>query len=205
MFSPLPRTFYEPSARMVARSLLGHWLIRATPEGPTGGAIVETEAYLADDPACHGYGGETARNGSMYGPPGHAYVYLIYGMHFCANAVCGRKGHAEAVLIRAIDSSVGQERMAARRIVRQKHHLTNGPAKLCEALDIDRRLDGADICAADSPLFIANNPGRDDFLHRYGPVIVTSRIGLTKAADQPLRFYLRKSPFVSRIAKLQLD
>jgi DNA-3-methyladenine glycosylase len=82
MFTPLPRSFYEPSARVVAERLLGHWLIRNAPEGACGGAIVEIEAYLADDPACHGYRGETTRNRSMYGPPGHAYVYLIYGMHF---------------------------------------------------------------------------------------------------------------------------
>src|SRR5208283_2767360 len=87
-FAPLPQSFYEPSAKAAAPRLLGQWLIRRTADGFCGGPIVETEAYLANDPASHGFGGETARNRAMYGPPGRAYVYLIYGFHFCVNAVC---------------------------------------------------------------------------------------------------------------------
>src|SRR5437867_12887044 len=132
-FIPLPRSFFKPSAKLVAPALLGHWLIRSTLEGVCGGVIVETEAYLADDPACHGFRGETARNRSMYGPPGRAYVYFIYGNHWCVNAVCRPSGHAEAVLIRAVEATMGDDLMRARRTVRKLQELTNGPAKLCEA------------------------------------------------------------------------
>ena len=97
----LPRTLYHPSAAVVAPRLLGHILVRRTDEGVMAGIIVETEAYVVDDPACHGYGGESARNRSMYGPPGHAYVYFIYGVYWCFNAVCRPNDVAEAVLIRA--------------------------------------------------------------------------------------------------------
>src|SRR5882757_8906319 len=155
---PLPRTFYQPSAKIVAPALLGHWLIRDTPNGPCGGPIVETEAYLTDDPACHGAPGPTARNRVMFGLPGHAYVYLIYGYHFCVNAVCRPSGIAEAVLIRAIEPTFGEDAMRGRRPVIKPRDLTNGPAKLCEAMDIDRGLDGVDLCDSSSALFIARNP-----------------------------------------------
>src|SRR6266404_6771202 len=91
---PLPAAFYKPSAEAVARALLGHWLVRNTPDGPCGGPIVETEAYLVGDPACHGFIGQTPRNASLYGPPGRAYVYLIYGFHYCFNTVCHPRGSA---------------------------------------------------------------------------------------------------------------
>lgn len=107
-FAPFRRSFFQPSAESVAPRLLGHWLIRRFPEGFCGGPIVETEAYLANDPASHGYCGQTDRNGAMFGPPGRAYVYLIYGFHFCVNAVCHRHGRAEAVLIRAMDAQFGR-------------------------------------------------------------------------------------------------
>src|SRR5690242_19646501 len=112
---PLPRSFFEPSARGVAPLLLGHWLIRQSLAGPVGGPIVETEAYLVDDPACHAAPGLTLRNRVMFGPPGHGYVYLIYRYHFCVNAVCQPAGVAEAVLIRAVEPAVGQEFMRVQR------------------------------------------------------------------------------------------
>jgi DNA-3-methyladenine glycosylase len=197
-FIPLPRSFYRPSAKLVAPRLLGHWLIRNTPNGPCGGAIVETEAYLCDDPACHAAPGPTKRNRVMFGPPGHGYVYLIYGYHFCVNSVCRPPGVAEAVLIRAIEPLFGEDSMRRQRCVSKPRDLTNGPAKLCEAMSIDRGLDGIDLSSAKSALFIAENPSVRNFRKERGPIIVTTRIGITRAASLPLRFYLEGSPFVSR-------
>jgi DNA-3-methyladenine glycosylase len=197
-FKALPRSFYEPDADHVAQALLGHFLIRNTPQGPAGGAIVEAEAYLADDPACHSFRGETKRNKSMFGPPGFSYVYLIYGMHYCFNTVCGPPGHGEAVLVRAIEVQFGEAWMRLQRKVEALEQLTNGPARLCQALDIVRKHDGLDICEVDSPLFVAENPERRKFLRERGPVVVTTRIGISKAADDHLRFYLDNSPFVSK-------
>jgi len=162
-FGPLPRRFYEPSAKAVAPALLGHWLIRNTPNGPCGGPIVETEAYLVGDPACHGAPGPTARNRVMFGAPGHGYVYQIYGYYFCMNAVCQPRGVAEAVLIRAVEVALGEEFMRNRRLVDTTRDLTNGPGKLCLAMGIDRRLDGIDLCDATSPLFITRNPAAAKF------------------------------------------
>ena len=197
-FQPLSHEFYEPSAALVAPALLGHWLLRRTPHGLCGGVIVESEAYLANDPACHAYKRETARNRAMWGEAGHAYVYLIYGTHFCFNAVCRPAGSAEAVLVRALEPAIGLEIMRGHRATLRERDLTNGPAKLCAAMDITRELDGADICDAASPLFIAHNPERDAFLQTHGPLVTTTRIGITQAADWPLRFYLGGSKFVSK-------
>jgi DNA-3-methyladenine glycosylase len=199
---PLPAEFYEPSASTVAPLLLGHWLVRNTPTGPSGGIIVETEAYLANDPACHGYKRETPRNRAMYGPPGRAYVYFIYGNHWCFNAVCCPAGTAEAVLVRAIEPSFGLAWMQSNRRSDQRHELTNGPAKFCAALRIDRTLDAANLCDREAPIFIAENPQRAGVLATSGPLVTTTRVGITQAADWPLRFYLEGSPFVSRRARL---
>ncbi len=198
IFSPLPASFYQPSAKTVAPRLLGHWLIRNTPDGPCGGPIVEAEAYLTHDPACHGAPGPTARNRVMFGPPGHGYVYLIYGLHHCVNAVCHPAGVAEAVLIRAIEPAFGEKQMHARRPAGGAVSLSNGPAKLCEAMHITRQLDGVDLCDRRSELFIAENPEVKKFRRQRGPLITTTRIGITKAAALPLRFYLEGSGFVSR-------
>jgi DNA-3-methyladenine glycosylase len=197
-FTPLPRACYEPTADVVAPRLLGHWLIRRTSEGLCGGPIVEVEAYLWDDPACHSFGGETARNRAMFGEQGRAYVYLIYGYHYCVNAVCQPHGIGEAVLIRALEPWFGEAWMRQRRPVRQQGDLTNGPAKLCQAMDIDRRLDGIDLCDTDSPLFIAANENRKTFLKKAGPVVTAPRVGISKAAHLPLRSYLDGSAFVSK-------
>jgi DNA-3-methyladenine glycosylase len=205
IYRPLPRRFYEPSASVVAPALLGHWLIRNTPAGHCGGPIVETEAYLVGDPACHGAPGLTARNRVMFGPPGHAYVYFIYGNYFCLNVVCQPQGIAEAVLIRAVEVAVGEDLMRRRRPVHAARDLTNGPGKLCLAMDIERELDGADLCDTASPLFIARNPRLRKFRRQLGPIITCRRVGLTKAADLLLRFYLKGSPFVSLPRRSQVE
>ncbi len=166
--------------------------------GPCGGPIVEVEAYSADDPASHAFGGETKRNRAMYGPPGHAYVYLIYGFHFCVNAVCRPAGRAEAVLIRALEAEVGLEVMRQNRRAATTFALSNGPGKLCAALAIDRSLYGVDLCDAAGPLFIGRNPHLARFRRQRGPMAVSARIGITKAASLPLRFFLGGSPFISR-------
>jgi DNA-3-methyladenine glycosylase len=197
-FRPLPRSFYGPSADVVAPKLLGQFLIRNTPDGPCGGPIVEVEAYLTDDPACHAFNGQTARNRVMWGPPGHGYVYFIYGNHWCFNVVCQPAGMAEAVLIRALEPTIGLEQMQSRRQVRVERELTNGPGKLCAAMGIDRGFDGVDLCDASSPLFIARNPALKSFLRRRGPLVTTARVGIVKAAALPLRFYLGGSEYVSR-------
>jgi DNA-3-methyladenine glycosylase len=201
-FSALPASFCAPSAKVVAPRLLGHFLVRNTPDGPCGGAIVETEAYLIGDPASHNAPGLTQRNRVMFGPPGHAYVYLIYGFHFCVNVVCRPVGVAEAVLIRAVEAGFGQEFMRARRTIHKEidrdEELTNGPGKLCQAMDITRGLDGTDLCDSQSALFIAENPDLKKFRRGRGPMVTATRIGITKAAELPLRFYLGGSSFVSR-------
>jgi DNA-3-methyladenine glycosylase len=197
-FAPLLRSFFEPSAEQVAPRLLGHWLIRRLPEGFCGGPIVETEAYVTGDPASHGYGGQTARNRVLFGPPGGAYVYFIYGCHFCVNAVCDRVGRAEAVLIRAIEAEFGLEIMRQNRAAAATPDLTNGPGKLCEALAIDRHIDGSDLCDAAAPLIIARNPRVAMFRRQRGPIVIAARVGITRAAHLPLRFFLDGSPFISR-------
>ncbi len=203
MLTPLSESFFQPSAAVVAPQLLGHWLIRNTSAGPCGGPIVETEAYLADDPACHAYGGVTSRNRTMWGEPGRAYVYLIYGCHFCVNAVCCSPGTAEAVLIRAIEPALGEELMRKNRTVKFRRELTNGPAKLCAAMRIDRSLDGANLRDTRSALFIGTNPRILEFTQAQGPIITATRVGISKAAPLPLRFYLAGSPWVSRPRRKQ--
>lgn len=199
-FTPLPRKFFEPSADQVAAALPGHFLIRNLPRGLCGGLIVETEAYVTDDPAAHSYRGETKRNRSMWGPAGHGYVYFIYGNHWCFNVVCRPVGFGEAVLIRAIEPTVGLDLMRERRPVVLPRNLTNGPGKLCAAMDIDRQLDGVDLCIATSPIFVAENPDLEKTLKELGPLVTTTRIGITQAATMPYRFYLAGSEFISRRA-----
>jgi len=197
-FRPLPRAFFEPGAAEVAPQLLGHWLVRRDGEETLGGIIVEVEAYLREDPACHAFRGETARTKSMWGPPGHCYVYLIYGFHYCVNAVCRPAGEAEGVLLRALQPLWGVETMRARRGGLAGKHLTSGPGKLCAALGIRRDMDGTDICSPDSPLVVAENPARAETVRELGPVVQTTRVGISKAADWPMRWYLGGSAFVSR-------
>lgn len=197
-FTPLPCEFYAPSAVEVAPALLGHFLLRRVKGEWLGGEIVETEAYLVNDPACHAYVRETPRNRAMWGEFGLAYVFRIYGDYFCFNAVCQPKGHAEAVLIRAIEPRFGLEIMRELRPVKNDRELTNGPSKLCIALSIDGTDNGADLGTLHSDLILALNPERETFLAARAPQIQTTRIGLTRAADWPLRWILGGSKSISR-------
>ncbi len=197
-YVPLPREFYLQPTTLVAQKLLGHFLLRRIGNELCGGVIVETEAYLSDDPSCHAYVRKSPRNQSMFGDAGRAYVYQIYGAHFCFNAVCQSEGTAEAVLVRAIEPMFGISTMQTLRSAKTLRALTNGPAKFCAALNINRVLDATDICDSSSPLLVAENPQRDDIIRALSPIVTTTRIGISKAVDWPLRFYLGGSDYVSR-------
>lgn len=184
-------------AARVARLLLGARLVRVLDDGARlSGLIVETEAYLGgQDRASHAFGlRRTARNESMYGPPGTAYVYFTYGMHHCFNVVCGEAGDPQAVLVRALEPVEGREAMASRRGTARVEALCSGPAKLCEAMGIDRSFDGADLLAG-SGLYLETTC--------VGPARVrrTPRIGVAYAgawAARPLRFVVAGHPCLSR-------
>ena len=157
------------------------------------GRIVEVEAYTHDDPASHSFHGPTARNASMFGPPGTLYVYRIYGMHWCANVVCGPTGSGEAVLLRAVAIVAGEAQMRAHRpSARREVDLTNGPGKLCQSFGIDRGMDGANLCASGSPVRLQ----RDGIVT--SGVVATPRIGIRVATDHPWRFVVAGDPFLSR-------
>ena len=188
----LPTSFYDRPTELVARELLGAILEHESPEGVASGRIVETEAYLGpDDPACHAVAGRTERTWHLHGPPGTAYVYFIYGVHWCFNAVTREEGHGSAVLVRAIEPVRGLDLMKRRRGgARRDIDLTNGPGKLCQALGIDGALDGARLDRG--PLRIRAGDAASDH-----DVEVTARVGITRAADWPLRWFLRGNPYVS--------
>lgn len=196
---PLPRSFYDRDPRIVARALLGKVLVRRSRTADLGGRIVETEAYLGEnDPAAHSAAGRTARNFVLFGPPGHAYVYFIYGNHYCLNVSCLPEGNAGCVLIRALEPLFGIEEMAKHRAMNTVPGrpaglkiLTSGPGRLCEALAITRSTDnGKDVTGA-ADLVIAEDG------YRVRNVITTPRIGITKAAAEQLRFVIAGNPFVS--------
>jgi DNA-3-methyladenine glycosylase len=186
--SRLRRTFFDRSVHEVAPDLVGTTLL----VDGIGGIIVEVEAYDQDDPAAHGYRGRTERNASVFGPPGHAYVYRSYGLHWCLNFVCEGVGTPSAVLIRAIEPRFGIPVMQARRRLADIRLLCSGPGRVCEALGLTRAHDGLPL---DSPPF--------EIRGRLGPVRVARglRIGITKAADKPWRYGLMDSPFLSRPLK----
>ncbi|MFF9055118.1 DNA-3-methyladenine glycosylase [Streptomyces erythrochromogenes] len=194
--TPLPRSFFDRPVLTVAPDLLGRTLVRRTAEGPLELRITEVEAYEGEsDPGSHAYRGRTARNASMFGPPGHAYVYFIYGMWFSLNLVCGPPGHASGVLLRAGEITTGAELAAKRRLsARSPRELAKGPARLATALDVDRSLDGTDLCGGpDSPLsLLAGAPTSPDLVSS-GP-----RTGVGGAgADHPYRFWITQDPTVS--------
>lgn len=189
----LPRSFYARPTLEVARDLIGKTLYRATADGITAGVIVETEAYVsAIDPAAHGHRGKTQRNAVMFGPPGHAYVYFTYGMHYCLNVVTEDEHVAAAVLLRALQPTVGVPLMRMRRGERiSDRDLARGPGRLCAAMAITVADNGVDL--GGDVLWIAETP---EFAPN-PPIVATPRIGITQAADWPWRFVLADSPWVS--------
>ena len=196
----ISRDFFARHSVQVAPELLGCVLEHQTAAGLVAVELTEVEAYEGEtDPASHAYRGKTQRNAVMYGPPGHAYVYFTYGMHFCVNLVCLPAGSASAVLLRAGTVTEGEGLARARRAKSAaevaSRDLARGPARLCQALGIDRSLDGADVCAAESPLRI-RSPGarRAD---RSAKIISGPRVGIAQAAEVPWRFWLDGEPSVS--------
>jgi DNA-3-methyladenine glycosylase len=181
----IARDFFARSVHAVAPDLIGTTFLC---DG-VGGVIVEAEAYDHEDPAAHGYRGRTQRNATMFGPPGHAYVYRSYGIHWCVNFVCAEEGSASAVLIRALEPTHELDTMRMRRGIDDIRALCSGPGKLCQALGITREHDGL---ALDKPPFeLQPRTGSVDVVR--GP-----RIGITKAAEQPWRYGLAGSGFLSR-------
>ena len=194
---PLARSFFARDPRRVARNLLGKVLVRDAAGLRLAARIVEVEAYLGvNDPAAHAAAGNTPRNSVLFGPPGFAYVYFIYGNHYCLNVSCEPEGKAGSVLFRALEPLLGLKEMARSRGLtlqrpRDLPKLTSGPGRLAEAFGITRASDnGRDLTSSHSGLWI----GTDGF--RAQGIRVTPRIGITKAADQPLRYILAGNPFV---------
>jgi DNA-3-methyladenine glycosylase len=192
----LPVAFFRRPAEVVAAELIGKVVVSSIGGLVTTGKIVETEAYLGyDDPASHGYRHRrNARNAALFGSPGIWYVYLSYGMHWCANLVCQRAGLASAVLLRALEPLEGLDIMRERRGDLPDRQLCSGPGRLCQALGIDRDLDGSPM--AQGPVVVVRG-GRI----AASAISATPRIGITKAADWPLRFHLAGSTWTSRKEK----
>ncbi len=215
---PLPRDFYLQETLTVARGLLGCVLVHCADDGLLAGRISETEAYRYDDPASHAYRGRTRRNATLFGPPGHAYIYFTYGMHYCLNAVTESEGVGAGVLIRALEPLIGMERMALRRglteqsvsggddrarQVRYARALTAGPGRLCSAFGLDRRLDGVDLTTGEVLWIAEPIPNRkartSEARNIETPEVVASpRIGISRGIDLLWRFTLRDDPYVSR-------
>ena len=179
------RDFFARSVHEVAPDLLGTMLL----VDGVGGTIAEVEAYDHEDPAAHGYRGRTARNATMFGPPGHAYVYRSYGIHWCVNLVCEDEGVAAAVLLRALEPTHGLDVMRVRRGVDERRLLCSGPGRLCQALGITREHDGL---ALDEPPFELHER------KRIPEIAAGPRIGITRAADRPWRYGMASSPYLSR-------
>lgn len=185
---PLPARFFARMPDVVAPELLGKLLVHA--DGRVA-RLVELEAYAQDDPAAHTFRGETARNRSMFGPPGHLYVYFSYGMHWCANLVCGPEGYGAGVLMRAAEPLDGVAAMQAARGRHALRDLCSGPGKLARAFGIDRRLDGSPVTGSGTITVMDDG-------HVPGEVLACARVGLSKNAESPLRFLVPGNPHVSR-------
>jgi DNA-3-methyladenine glycosylase len=195
---PLDRAFFARTPRRVARELLGKVLVRHDGTLRLTARIVEMEAYLGkNDPASHSFAGQTPRNSVLFGPPGYAYVYFIYGNHYCLNVSCETDGKAGGVLFRAVEPLSGVEQMAKARGIaitgpRDLPKLTSGPGRLAEAFGITRTRDnGCDLTSPAGSLWIGDDG------YRTSKIKLTPRIGITKAADKPLRYILGGNRFVS--------
>jgi DNA-3-methyladenine glycosylase len=186
----LDRAELPVDTAQLARFLIGKMLVRKLAEGVAGGRVVETEAYSVGDPAGHAYRGITARNKALFLERGHAYVYLAYGTSFMLNVSSEKSGVGAGVLIRAIEPTDGISIMERRRGTERLRDLARGPGRLCAALDIDRRLDGIDLCR-EGPLWLGSDGQPSEEIGQ------GKRIGITRAADSPLRFYVRGNSFVS--------
>jgi DNA-3-methyladenine glycosylase len=193
--SALPAEFFDRDPRRVARDLLGKLVVRRLGRQTLTARIVETEAYLGkNDPAAHSASGRTPRNEVIFGPPGFAYVYFIYGNHYCLNVSCLPDGEAGGVLFRAVEPVTGIAAMAKARVLPQSpaYRLTNGPGKLTEALRITRADNGVNLADSTQSIYLAE----DDFPRPR--IATTPRIGITKAADLKLRYLIPNNPFVSK-------
>jgi DNA-3-methyladenine glycosylase len=191
----LTRTELPADTVQLARFLIGKMLVRQLNDGVAGGRIVETEAYTIGDAAAHAYRGITPRNRALFLEHGHAYVYIAYGVSFMLNVASETAGVGAGVLIRAIEPTEGIAIMARNRGTDRLRDLARGPGRLCAALDIDRRLDGIDLCQA-GPLWLGSDEGV------CGEIALSTRIGITRAADSLLRFFVRGNRFVSGTARL---
>lgn len=188
----LKRKFFAQSTLQVAQELLGKYLVLKQNGTLLSGKIVETEAYIGkDDPASHAFGRITPRNRIMYGPPGYAYIYFIYGNHYCLNFVTEKEGFPAAVLIRALEPSGGIEKMSENRNSATAENLTNGPGKLCQALGIDKKFNGLDVTSGS--LFV------EDRNEEVFQIKNSTRIGVREGSDKKWRFYVAKNSFVSKI------
>jgi DNA-3-methyladenine glycosylase len=192
----LTKEFYIRETPIVARELLGKLIWRNTDKGMMVARIVETEAYLAEnDPACHAFYKKTKKNEKMFEEGGISYVYFIYGCYFCLNIVTGQKDRGEAVLIRALEPIDGIKIMKEFRPVEKERELTNGPGKLCKALNINIDDNGIDVIKS-KKLFLS-----EDINFKDTEIVVTTRIGITKGTELPLRFYLMNNKYVSKVVK----
>ena len=193
----LPLSFFEQDTITVARSLPGCFIVHIEGENTTIGRIVETEAYIREDPASHAFHGKTSANSVLFGPAGHAHVFFVYGMHWCVNIVTGKGENRGAVLLRALEPVTGIPVMQERRGTLDVRILCNGPGKLTQALGITKEFNGLPLDSGAIQVWSADSmPG-------FGPVpesaiVQTTRIGISKAKEQPYRFYLKGNPHVSR-------